>query len=113
MSKVIRLADRRRRGSPVYFTRTELNALLALYSRHVAKGEWRDYAIGHEPGMARFTVHRHTHERPLFTFVKLAPRSANAKPDFLLYDTDRKIRQSTSLLDVLSIFDKKVKLLST
>lgn len=111
MSTVIRLADRRRRGTPVFFTRAELDTLLALYSRHVAKGDWRDYAIGQEPGLARFTVHRHTHERPLFTFIKLAPRAAGAKPDFVLFHGDKKARQSPNLQEILAVFDKKVQLL--
>lgn len=113
MSQVIRLADRRKRGAPVYFNRVELNALLAVYSRHVARGEWRDYGIAHEPGMARFSVHRHTHESPQFTVVKLAPKSANAGPDYVLFEGDKRIRRSTRLLDLLSLFDKPVRLISS
>lgn len=112
MSEVIRLPDRRKRSSPVFFTRTELNILLALYSRHVARGDWRDYGIGQEPGLARFTVHRHTHERPLFTFVKLAPRAPGAKPDFILFHGETKARQSPSLSEIIAVFDRKVRLIS-
>ncbi|MCA1940522.1 MAG: DUF2794 domain-containing protein [Caenispirillum bisanense] len=113
MAQVIRLADRKKRGAPVYFNRAELNALLAVYSRFVAKGDWRDYGIAHEPGMARFSVHRHTHETAQYTVVKLAPRGPNAGPEYLLFEGDKRIRRSTSLLDLLSLFDKPVRLISS
>lgn len=112
MAQVIRLADRRKRGAPIYFNRAELNALLAVYSRYVAKGEWRDYGIAHEPGMARFSVHRHTHEMAQFTVVKLAPKGANQPPDYVLFEGDKRIRRCASLLDLLGIFNKPVRLIS-
>lgn len=112
MAQVIRLADRRKRGAPVYFNRSELNALLAVYSRQVAKGEWRDYGIAHDIGMARFSVHRHTHESPQFTLVKMAPKGPNAKPEYVLFAGETRLRRGTSLLDVLSVFDKPLRLIS-
>ena len=60
----------------LYFTRSELNQLLGLYSRHVARGVWRDYAIDHRDGMALFSVFRHTHEAPAYSIVKTAPAPA-------------------------------------
>ena len=45
---VLALRDYRSRHRTLYFTRGELNQLLGLYSRHVARGVWRDYAI--DPG---------------------------------------------------------------
>ncbi|MFA6021181.1 MAG: DUF2794 domain-containing protein, partial [Rhodospirillales bacterium] len=45
MGKLVRLSEEKgRRREPVCFTRTEINQLLALYSRRVKRGEWRDYA---------------------------------------------------------------------
>ena len=52
------------------FTRSELHQLLSLYSRLVARGEWRDYAIEQDGGLAAFSVFRHSHERPLYTITK-------------------------------------------
>ena len=53
-----------------FFTRSELNQLLGLYSRNVSRGVWRDYAIDHRDGQALFSVFRHTHDSALYTIVK-------------------------------------------
>ena len=42
---VLPLRDYRARRRQQFFTRAELNQLLGLYSRHVSRGVWRDYAI--------------------------------------------------------------------
>lgn len=67
---VLPLRDYRRARRTVYFTRSELNQLLGLYSRNVARGIWRDYAIDHRDGQALFSVFRHTHESAAYTIVK-------------------------------------------
>lgn len=116
MTDIVTLSDHlkaRSRGknppAPVYFDRAELNTLLGLYSRYVARGLWRDYAIGHDPGMARFSIFRHAHERPLFIVVK---RIVSNRPLYGLFEGERKIRQNGSLCEALSPFDKPMKLLS-
>jgi len=53
---VLPLRDYRRARRTLYFTRSELNQLLGLYSRNVARGIWRDYAIDHRDGQALFSV---------------------------------------------------------
>lgn len=110
MARIVRLADHkhRRQPTPVYFNRTELNTLLALYSRRVAKGDWRDYAIGHDPGIARFSVFRHSHETPLFTVVK---RMVSGRLVYAVFDGDRKLRQSSKLTEALAVIDKQLKLI--
>ena len=64
------LRDYRGERRTLYFTRSELNQLLGLYSRNVARGVWRDYAIDHRDGQALFSVFRHTHESAAYTIVK-------------------------------------------
>ncbi|MEP3301728.1 MAG: DUF2794 domain-containing protein, partial [Roseibium sp.] len=46
-SATIDLAELRRRNTPepVTFRRRELDRILQVYSRMVAEGHWRDYAI--------------------------------------------------------------------
>src|ERR1700757_2894675 len=73
---VLAFGDYRTKNRTVYFTRFELNQLLGLYSRHVARGIWRDYAIDHRDGMALFSVFRHTHEGPAYRIVKNAGGAA-------------------------------------
>lgn len=111
MTRIVRLTEHRqkRQPAPVYFDRTDLNMLLGLYSRHVARGEWRDYAIGHDPGIARFSVFRHTHETPLFSITK---RIQSGKPLYAVFDGTKKLRQGAKLLDVLAALNKPLRLIS-
>ncbi len=52
------------------FNRQELAAILALYGRKVAAGEWRDYAIDIGRDKAVFCVFRRSSEIPLFRIEK-------------------------------------------
>ena len=52
------------------FDRKELAALLTLYGRKVAAGEWRDYAIDLNRDKAVFSVFRRTAETPLYRIEK-------------------------------------------
>ena len=70
MGTVLRLGDFRRKQKRVFFSRPELNQLLSLYSRKVARGEWRDYAIDHRTGMAVFSVFRRASEAPAYRIEK-------------------------------------------
>jgi hypothetical protein len=55
---------------PICFDRDELSALLTLYGRKVAEGEWRDYAIDLNRDKAVFSVFRRTAETPLYRIEK-------------------------------------------
>ncbi len=52
------------------FDRSELNAILALYGRKVAAGDWRDYAIDQLRDKAVFSVYRKASEYPLYRIEK-------------------------------------------
>jgi uncharacterized protein DUF2794 len=102
-ARVLALRDYRSRRHTVYFTRGELNQLLGLYSRHVARGVWRDYAIDHRDGMALFSVFRHTHEGPAYRIVKAATGMAQPA-EFTVFSGRQRLRASASLADVLEVF---------
>jgi hypothetical protein len=113
MSQVVslnayRLKPKHRRKH-VAFSRHELFELLNVYSRRVASGEWRDYAIDHGPGMAAFSIFRHTAEEPLFAVVKL-PTGARSGP-YLVVDGQRKLAEGEQLRDVLALFEDNISLL--
>lgn len=59
----------------VTFNRLELNSILNLYGRHVAEGEWRDYAIDFLKDRAVFSIYRRASEVPLYRIEK-EPRLA-------------------------------------
>jgi len=106
---VLALGDYRTKHRTLYFTRSELNQLLGLYSRHVARGVWRDYAIDHRDGMALFSVFRHTHEAPAFSIVKTA--AATARPaEFIVQSGRQRLRAGTSLADALEFFRTRLSL---
>jgi Protein of unknown function (DUF2794) len=109
MINLYRLADQRARRRIVSFDRRELSRLLNLYSMRVASGEWRDYAIDFRPGMAIFSIFRHTAEQPLFAIAKI-PGSGSGG-GYMVYNGPRKLAHGDSLEDVLRIFDRKLKLL--
>jgi hypothetical protein len=108
---VLVLGDYRTRHRMLYFTRPELNQLLGLYSRHVARGVWRDYAIDHRDGMALFSVFRHTHEAPAYSIIKTAP--GQARPvEFVVQSGRQKLRVSRSLGEALEFFQTRLSLVS-
>lgn len=104
MSHLIWLTDyrnsRKRSKSRVFFDRGELSLLLGLYSEHVARGDWRDYAIDHLNEAAMFSVFRHAHETPQFTVVKAAD---NRKRDsgYILFHGEKRLIRSQSLGEIL------------
>jgi Protein of unknown function (DUF2794) len=60
-----------RRSTPIVaFQRPELDAILAVYARKVAAGEWRDYALEMGRERATFSIFRRASEFPLFRIEK-------------------------------------------
>ena len=106
---VVSLGDYRAREKPLYFTRTELNQLLSLYSLHVIRGVWRDYAIDHRDGMALFSVFRHTHEAPAYSIIKTAA-APNRPAEFLVQSGRQRLRASPSLPEALEFFQTRLSL---
>ena len=76
---VLPLREYRARRRPQFFTRSELNQLLGLYSRNVSRGVWRDYAIDHREGRALFSVFRHSQEAALYTIIKSVRSDADTE----------------------------------
>lgn len=95
---------------PVTFHRRELDAILRLYGRMVAEGEWRDYAIDHLNDRAVFSAFRRTSEVPLFRIEK-NPRLARKQGAFSVVAASGLILKRGHELDqVLRVFEKSPKL---
>src|SRR5947207_11716832 len=109
---VLPLRDYRSPRSTLYFTRGELNRLLGLYSRNVARGIWRDYAIDHRDGQALFSIFRHTHESAAYTIVKSLAPTANAA-EFIVLSGRQRLRAARSLGEALDYFGSKLSLVLT
>jgi DNA-binding IclR family transcriptional regulator len=109
---VVPLREYRAGRRPQFFTRTELNQLLGLYSRNVARGVWRDYAIDHRDGRALFSVFRHTQEAPLYTIVKTAP-SAAVPAEFIVMSGRQRLEAGATLGEALEYFRGKLSLVAS
>jgi hypothetical protein len=106
---VLAFADYRTKHRTLYFTRPELNQLLSLYSRHVARGVWRDYAIDHRDGMALFSVFRHTHEAPAYSIIKTGG-APNRPTEFIVQSGRQRLRVSPCLPEALEFFQTRLSL---
>lgn len=109
---VLSLRDYRPSRRTLYFTRGELNQLLGVYSRNVARGVWRDYAIDHRDGHALFSVFRHTHEAAAYTIVKSAP-SASGAAEYAVLAGRQRLRVARNLGEALDYFRGKLALVPT
>ena len=95
----------------LYYSRGELGTILSAYSARVAAGEWRDYALDHQNGIAMFSIFRHTHETPLFVIEK-RQRHPKEAAQFLLRDQARVLCKSGRLSDLINYFSKLPRLVS-
>jgi hypothetical protein len=115
MGKLHRLENLKRAAKPfngpTFFSRTELNLLLSLYSRRVMNGEWRDYAIDQRSGTAIFSVYRHSHEHPLYTIAKRTGNHCRG-PEYLVCRSGEKLVRTADLEEALAVFRRKLKVVS-
>ncbi|RMD61144.1 MAG: DUF2794 domain-containing protein [Alphaproteobacteria bacterium] len=103
MGKVHRLSNSGPTNRPTFFDRNELNQLLSLYSRRVASGEWRDYAIDQRGGSAVFSVFRHSHAAPLFRIAKRAS-GKGTHGEYVVLSGCRTLKRASTMREALSIF---------
>ena len=113
MTAMVELAEyrkKRKKKQNIVFTRPELRQLLDVYSRHVARGEWRDYAIDFHGSVAVFSVFRHSFDAPLFAVAK----STNGKrAEYAVFDNQRKLKRAGTLSDALDVFNRAPYLVSS
>ena len=96
--------------SIVVFSRRELSAILDVYGRQVAAGEWRDYAIDHGRETATFSVFRRSSEVPLYRIEK-TPKLARKQGAYSVVSATGLILKRGNELDrVLAVIDKKMRL---
>lgn len=101
-------APQPRSASPpqVVFDRRELSAILNVYGRMVAAGEWRDYAMDFGRETATFAVFRRASEVPLYTIEK-SPRLARKQGAYAVVNAAGLIlKRGPDLARVLGVFDK-------
>ena len=107
-----RAVPRERSLPAVSFDRRELSAILDVYGRKVADGEWRDYAIDFLRERALFSIYKRASERPLYVIEK-SPRLRNKQGQYMLMSQDGRIlRRGHDLGTVLRILEPKLALVT-
>lgn len=92
--------------SVVAFNRQELNAILNVYGRKVAEGEWRDYALDFGRETATFSIYRRASEVPLYRIEK-NPKLARKQGSFsIITATGLILKRGHELARVLEVFAK-------
>lgn len=109
MSSLQGLHKPNRRPSKITFNRNELRILLNEYSRRVAAGEWRDYAMDFARDRAVFSVFRHTAEHPLYAIEK-SPGKGGRPPLYAVSRGPQRLKQSENLDTVLDAIKSKPRL---
>ena len=96
--------------SRVTFDRAELTAILNLYGRMVAAGEWRDYAIDFAPDKAVFSIFRRASEIPIYR-VEKEPRLARKQGAYSVVAAAGLIlKRGRELGPVLRVLDKPLRI---
>jgi Protein of unknown function (DUF2794) len=92
----------------VSFSRAELSAILGLYGRMVAAGEWRDYAMSFLREAAVFSVFRRAAEHPLYRIEK-QPRLRGRQGMYSVIAMDGQIlKRGHDLVSVLRVLDRRL-----
>ena len=95
------------------FNRQELSAIMNIYGRKVARGEWRDYALDLMRDKAVFSIFRRSCEVPIYRIEK-NPRMARKTGAFSVVSASGLIlKRGQDLQRVLSVLDDRLELVSS
>ena len=93
-------------GRQVGFDRSELNRIVDLYSRMVAAGLWKDYAIELRPDAASFWAFRRAAERPEYRIEKRPGGRAGAW--MLIGESGQVLRCGDQLASILAPLERRL-----
>ncbi|MCA0406902.1 MAG: DUF2794 domain-containing protein [Proteobacteria bacterium] len=94
----------------VRFNRHELAAILSVYGRQVATGEWRDYAIHFSRERAVFAILRRAGETPLYRIEKDPKRAEKQGAYAVIAQGGRVLKRGHELSRVLMVLEKPAKI---
>ncbi|MEM6684020.1 MAG: DUF2794 domain-containing protein [Pseudomonadota bacterium] len=86
----------------VCFDRRELQAILDIYARMVAFGEWKDYAIDIKSDQSSFHIYRRASEMPAYSIIKQPALARKQGAYRLLSASQQVLRRGHQLAQVLS-----------
>ena len=92
----------------VTFDRFELSAILGIYGRMVAAGEWRDYGLSFHKDVAIFSIFRRSSEHPIYT-VEKRPKLRVRQAMFSVIGMDGQIlKRGQDMKTVLRVLERKL-----
>ncbi len=92
----------------VAFNRIELGAIMGLYGRMVAAGEWRDYGMSFLSDVAIFSIFRRTAEHPIYRIEK-RPKLRGKQGQYSVIGMDGRIlKRGSDLRTVLRVLERKL-----
>ena len=94
-------------ASQVFFDRRELDAILHVYGRMVAAGEWRDYALDGLKDAAVFSIFRRASEAPLYRIEKRPALARKQGAYAVLAPGNVVLKRGHDLGQVLKVFDTR------
>lgn len=92
---------------PVFFDRRELDAVLRVYGRMVAQGEWRDYAVVGHKDFAEFAVFRRSGDAPLYRIEKGPALQTRQGQWAVIGEGGQVLKRGRDLAQVLRVFDSR------
>jgi Protein of unknown function (DUF2794) len=96
----------------ISFNRQEMSAIMELYGRKVASGDWRDYALDLMRDKAVFSVFRRTSECPLYRIEK-DPRLARKQGAYSVVAAGGLVlKRGPDLRRVLDVLDTRLAVVS-
>lgn len=96
----------------VSFDHRELRAIMNVYGRQVAAGEWRDYAIDFLKDRAVFSVFRRASEVPLYRIEKVPELARRQGAYAVLAGSGLVLKRGQELERVLRVLDRKLVLVT-
>lgn len=96
----------------VSFNRKELSDILSVYGRQVARGEWRDYALDMTGEKAVFSIFRKSSEVPLYRIEKVPKLARRQGVYAVVAATGLILKRGQELGHVLSVIDRKLKVVA-
>ncbi|WOE74244.1 DUF2794 domain-containing protein [Alterisphingorhabdus coralli] len=90
------------------FHREELNAILNIYGRMVAAGQWRDYAIEFGRDTAIFAAFRHASQRPEIRIEKCPAQQRRQGQWLLRGEAGQVLKRGHDLSNVLAPVERRL-----
>ncbi|HEY0053373.1 MAG TPA: DUF2794 domain-containing protein [Caulobacteraceae bacterium] len=92
---------------PVFFDRRELDAILRVYGRMVAQGEWRDYGVAAQAEVAEFAVYRRSGDAPAYRIEKRPALRHRQGEWAVIGEGGVVLKRGRDLAQVLRVFDSR------